>query len=399
MNVRLIVRKSANKNGLSLVQVRYTHQSLNFHHSTGISVDINNWNPQTESVRKSMRGFTSLNTLLLSKKQEILDIAHKILIGGEEPDVETVKAELLGLSIKKEIPSFLDFIKQFIIESEADKSPATVRGYNVTLKHLQQYEVYKNLKIDYDSIDMNFYHSFLRYLYKTCNNNQNGASSKFKHIKLFMLHSLDRGYHSNVIFRSKRFKVPSNETEHVFLTDEEIQVLIQMDLSTNKAYQKVRDLLCTACLTGLRYSDIVTINSENDRGDYLHINTVKTNQPLIIPIHRDFRTILNKYKISDEEIRFPNMSNQQLNKRIKILAEMAGINQTITMKKDVGGKKIEVSGKKSSFLSSHSGRRSFITNEIIRGTDVNVLRLITGHKTTVIQKYIRVKEAQGKSVV
>lgn len=76
MNVRLIVRKSANKNGLSLVQVRYTHQSLNFHHSTGISVDINNWNPQTESVRKSMRGFTSLNTLLLSKKQEILEIGR-----------------------------------------------------------------------------------------------------------------------------------------------------------------------------------------------------------------------------------------------------------------------------------------------------------------------------------
>jgi site-specific recombinase XerD len=60
---------------------------------------------------------------------------------------------------------------------------------------------------------------------------------------------------------------------------------------------------------------------------------------------------------------------------------MAGINETIIYTKTIGGKRIEYSKPKFEMLQSHTCRRSFCSNLLVRGIPKQYLMAVSGHKT------------------
>ena len=123
------------------------------------------------------------------------------------------------------------------------------------------------------------------------------------------------------------------------LTLDEIKKILEHDFSESERLDNARDLFIIGLRTGLRVSDISIVNKEHLIGSVINITPVKTDLNLTIPIHPDFRKILNKRKGE-----FPNkISDAKFNKYIKDVCQEAKINTlTFGSKKNPETKRVEL---------------------------------------------------------
>ena len=95
----------------------------------------------------------------------------------------------------------------------------------------------------------------------------------------------------------------------------------------------VRDRFIIGAFTGLRVSDYGRLSEANIGADTIRIKTTKTGAVVVVPIHPWVRNILRSG--FDASI---HISDQKMNKHLKEIAKMAGIDEEITLNKNVGGK-------------------------------------------------------------
>jgi len=121
---------------------------------------------------------------------------------------------------------------------------------------------------------------------------------------------------------------------------------------------------------------------------FIYKQTLKTDYPVIIPIHDQVKAILEK-----RNGEFPRqISDQKFNDYIKIICEKIGLNEIVDgakiteMKIKENGKTVKIHRKnfgkfpKHELVSSHICRRSFATN-LYGKIDTLTIMKITGHKT------------------
>ena len=115
--------------------------------------------------------------------------------------------------------------------------------------------------------------------------------------------------------------------------------------------------------------------------DYIEVTTVKTADSISIELNKVTRDILEKYKgtpFKDGKA-LPNYSNKAMNRDIKELCKLAGINEEVrvtTYKGNVRTDKIQLKWK---LVGTHTGRRTFIVNALSMGITPNVVMKWTGH--------------------
>ena len=207
-----------------------------------------------------------------------------------------------------------------------------------------------------------------------------------------MNEATERNINTNLEFRSKKFNKPTEDVEKVFLTNEEIQKIINVDLSNDKSKDIVRDYFLISCYTSLRYSDFTNIRPENIKENTIEIKTNKTGESVIIPIGSVVRNILNKY-----DNHLPKAPcNQLFNTLLKDVCRMAGITENVTITKFSHGKKVSTTYEKYKLISCHTGRRTMISNAILEGISTSSIMLISAHKSLkVFQKYVRITKQQN----
>jgi len=96
----------------------------------------------------------------------------------------------------------------------------------------------------------------------------------------------------------------------------------------------------------------------------------------------------------------PAVNNPDFNANIKEIGRLAGICETIKFSYKKGNKDIEVIKPKYGWITSHTCRRSFCTNEFLAGTPVELIMKISGHKSlTGFYRYIRISpEEAGRKI-
>ena len=105
------------------------------------------------------------------------------------------------------------------------------------------------------------------------------------------------------------------------------------------------------------------------------------------PMTKEVERLLSKYNNSLYKI-----SNQKFNDYLyDVVAKCEGLEIEVTKKTIQGGKHIVIKKPKYEFVSSHTARRSFATNEYMaKGLNVRDIMAITSHKTEKsFYKYIR----------
>jgi integrase len=180
------------------------------------------------------------------------------------------------------------------------------------------------------------------------------------------------------------------------VSEDKIKKVYNMDLSQYSFLEKYRNLFVFGCLTGLRFSDFTTINKEDIRDKRLYKKQTKSNNWGVIPL----REIAEDIFINRFDGKVPKISNPDFNYYIKEVGRLAGINDQITFSHRKGGNVTRITKPKFSWITSHTCRRSFCTNEFLAGTPVELIMKISGHKSIRdFYRYIKITPEEAASQI
>lgn len=297
-------------------------------------------------------------------------------------------------------PNVYDQIDAYIEDKKGHVSEKTIGIYKNVGDHLRQFEQFRKLPITFLSFDFDFYENykhFLTYDYIQPRKKEtikgmkrNSISKTIKQLRIFVKDRIKRKIIPPIDMSD--FKAPEEETDAIYLNFAEISQIYNTDLNAYPYLIPVQKLFVLACLTGLRFSDFSQISPEDFRNDKLYKKTDKSDSWVVIPLRDEARTILEEFV----ENGFPQTDSVKFNECIKVIGKLAGLSTPITFSYKKGNKTIKETKPKCDWISSHTGRRSFCTNEFLSGTPVKLIMKISGHKKEKdFYKYIRISPEEG----
>jgi integrase len=264
---------------------------------------------------------------------------------------------------------------------------------------LKDFEAHTRYRIDFDTIDLNFFYKFITYLKSSRESSgrikkknplsQNSIAKTIQVLITVMNEAVEQNLTTNLQFKSKKFCVSWEETDSVYLSENEISKLFQKDLSNKKRLEQVRDLFVFGCSVGLRYSDYSEVKPENiivvEGEKFIKMRTRKTGEMVVIPCSPEVLQIFEKYAANKNSLP-PTISNQKFNEYIKQACREAELTEKGRLLSEPDKELCES-------VSSHTARRSFATNLYLSGFPAIELMKITGHRTEkAFLTYIKVSQ-------
>jgi len=394
MKVNFRLNKKNKKDKMGFLRMDFSYTGKRFRYFVGISLPENHWSNTKQRVKSSVSNSLEINKRLSEIAKEVIKIYYELVNNNMTPSNAMLKEKLddslRGISSQL---SFFEFVDEFIKRSSNTKKASTRKEYVYTINDLKTFEKHIKRRIEWDTIDMKFYDSYMDYQYNVKGNSQNLFGKRIKTLKTFLNDAYERGANKHLMY--KGFKVLQKETDAIYLTEDEIEKIYKLDLTENKRLEKVRDLFIVECNTGVRFEDLMHIEKENVLKDSIKIKIRKTGEVLNTLLLPDTQAILKRYNYE-----LPKISNTNYNLYLKEIGELAGINDTINHNTYRAGKEISIKKKKFELISSHTSRRSFATNMYHRGYSSMIIMSITGHKKeSTFLKYIRITNEEAVKII
>jgi integrase len=267
--------------------------------------------------------------------------------------------------------------------------------YQHTLNNINEYEKCHDTKLKLSETDMDFYHSFIEFLLEK-DYAPNTIGTRIKNLKLFLNEAFKKKIPVCLDFKLPDFKKPSEEIPSIYLSEDELMKLYQLDLKDNPLMERTRDLFLIGAYTGFRFSDYSTLCKENFSVDAtIQKRTKKTEQDVVLPIHPIVQAIVKR-----NNFEIPKVSYLTFNKTLKDVVKTAGITYDVTYIRTRGGKSSAVTEPKWKLIGSHTARRSFATNAYLSGVPTIAIMKMTGHKTeSSFMKYIKITLTENAKIL
>jgi integrase len=397
MQVSFILRKDkVNKNGLIPVRMLITVNGERIRRNIkNVKTKLKDW--KNQRVKPSLKNepynfHIEFNKELDEFENKAKLIFRQALLNNIELSKEFILNKLNSDSYKDN-NIFLDFFHsfhEFIETNRSTKALTTTKKYITAVNFIRDFENETSYKITFDSINIEFYEKFRDYAFEKRNTLNNYFGKIIAGIKTFMNWSFERGYHKNLEY--KKFKAIQNNIEVIYLTKDELMKLYNFPFDS-KRLEHVRDFYCFGCFTGLRFSDIKQLRISNVFEDYIKLNIQKTKTiDHIIPLNKFAKAILNKY-IETLYEPLPTISGQKFNQYIKECCKIIGIDTPTNITRYIGNRRIDRVLPKYELITSHTARKTFVTNSLVLGMKEMVVKNITGHKDDKsFRKYVEIAE-------
>ena len=333
------------------------------------------------------------NQRLQDLENIIYEIEREALRNKKIHSIDIVEQKFrIQLDIKSHKSEFTALYEIFIDAAVATKAEATIKAYKTTYNRLTDFSKSKQVDLSFENINTNFYNKFVNYLISDRGQLNNSVGKYIKNLKTF-LNYVKNNELVKTNFNLNGFKILKNDIDIIALSQEELwQMYYVKDLPQSLEY--VKDYFCFECFTGLRFSDISKLETNNIKGDFIELRTQKTRELLYIPLNSFAKEIIEKYQGKFETRPIPpTFSNQKSNEYIKDVAELAGIRENMIIEKFSGAKCITIRKQKCDLISTHTGRKTFITLSHERGMPIEMIMKITGiKKWETLKKYLKISE-------
>ena len=363
-------KAKAAANGLVPIYARITINGKRIELSTNRFVEISKWSTEAGKMKGTSEDARSINNHLDLLKSQIRDAEMELIHKKIALTTETIKSKLLGVDERARmlVPIFQDHnnkIKELVGKEYA---PGTLERYTTSLKHTIEFMQWKyNISdIDITKIDHAFitdYEFWLRSVRNCANNTAVKYLKNFnKIIKLCLANDwLDKNPFAN-------YKSKVKEVERVYLTEAEIQSIIEKDFKTERL-SLVRDIFLFSCFTGLAYIDVKNLTKAHvsygiDGEKWIFTHRQKTESASKIPILPVTQMIIDKYEnhpqcINEDKL-LPILSNQKMNAYLKEIAGVCEIEKELTF---------------------HIARHTFATTvTLTNGVPIESVSKMLGHK-------------------
>jgi site-specific recombinase XerD len=353
---------------------RYKGKTLKY--STGESINPKYWNSNSQRAKETSKfpEYPDLNHFLNKLGERTLNIFRNYKSEGIMPEPNQLRQDLKD-SYKENNSNgnFSVVFDEFIEAKKSVFSKGTIKNYQIIMRKLNEYAGIHKMKLSFDKLDLKFFEKYINHLFNIDKMVDNSVTRHVKTLKSFLNWASEHGYNSCTEF--KKVKANYSEADTIALTYKELMDVLNLDLTKDTSMEKVRDVFCFGCFTGLRYSDISQLKKDNIRGEEIHLSILKTKDSIVIPLNKFALQILKKYDYS-----LPVFSNSMANLFIKQIGKLAGINEKIIRTRHRGSEMVQDTQPKYQFLSSHTGRRTFVTLSLELGMRPEVVMSVTGHK-------------------
>ena len=313
---------------------------------------------------------------LLIREAEVTDDS---LPQFREKVVAAINANAKPKEEKKEEKYFLPYFERWA------KMETTKCKYNrfKTYTYNMLKEFFGNRNPTFDEIDYTVCEDLIEWMADTKGLAPNTRGSHVKFIKAAMNEAFKNKLHTNEEFRA--FRKEQEQIDAIYLTNEEVTKIASLPLCG--AHAVARDLFIVGCHTGMRFSDYSRLSAKDISDGVIHIVTQKCNTPVDIPAHPRVLAVLDRYKGA-----MPKMTPQRFNKLLKDICKEAGLNELVTIRKKGTSERY----KKWELVSSHTARRTGLTNMYKAGIPIYRCMMISGHKAeNVFMTYLRITQKEN----
>ena len=385
---------------LSAVQARLRFKGRIFSYNTGVSVEVASFvdgksNDKFQNIQ--------LREVEAAIQQAVLHFERKALMPSIEEFrtvVDQFNNGFTSQDIDQRKQDVITFIREIFVADYAFSERTKMRFIYLS-NFLQEYSQRRYLF--FNEVTKVFETRLRRWMTEQ-NYSKNYIGTVIKMIKTVMnsAHQVYR-LHDNLDY--KLFKVDSETADSVYLTMEELERIHKLDLHTPEVKAKLKEWNYTTGLNALtiaknkfligaicalRISDFSRLNTDNFEGGRVFImpkkgNSLRKPEPIILPMHPIIRQIIDSGFDLNSTI-----SEQHINKGIKILCRLAGINDPVTKYITRGGELCEEKYEKWELVTSHTARRSGATNMDLSGMDRRIIQVCTGHSSqAMLEKYLK----------
>jgi integrase len=357
----------------------------------------------------------AINNSLADIKKGILSIEKAYLFNKVQFSAKMVideykdqQSKKLNTIIKVDEPKGLlfEYMDKYIQDHEATREPGSLTVYKSVKNHLKAYEIATGHRVTFETIDYNFFNKLNAFLIKRTKIDSEGTVSPMLNnttiakalstLKTFLGYARREGLKVNDSYRD--YTIKKEKLEVIALEQEEFDAIMSLDLSENKRLDKCRDLFIFSCVTGFRYSDVAQLKREHIDQNIITLTVKKTKTELTVPLNSISAAIINKY--NDQHRPLPTVSNQGLNRSIKDLCQLAGIDKPIEIVRFNGKKRLVVVYPKYELCHFHTGRKTFVTLSLEKGMSAEEVMEISGHSDyRSFKRYVKVTEKRKKTVM
>jgi len=189
--------------------------------------------------------------------------------------------------------------------------------------------------------------AYERYLQENRKLANSTHGKRMKHLRWFLK---TLGYNVDSI------KIRTGKKEIIALSIKEVEQLEKVDVSESSELQKAKDMFLLGVYTGLRISDLKRLNETRIINGRIRMTLQKNDKEVTIPLLAKARTIIDR-----NGGRSPRISEQVLNRSIKIVCSKAGIDSKLTIRINVAGRDIDKEEPKFKLITSHTAGKTFIS--------------------------------------
>lgn len=381
---------------VKLIYFYITWGSNRLRKSTGLKCRQCDWNETNYRVSNKQEYANQVNSNLTDLEYKV----EKYFQGATDIPTESQVLEVVtGQGKEVQDKSFRTLFDRFIKETENGTRKSkqgkqikalTIRAYYHTWNLLEAFSEAKKVKLEWKNINFSFYQKFTDYLFDDLGYYDNACGSIVKELRAFLNWCVEESHITRKL-HDKNWIIWKEEIDMVVLYPDELNLLFNIDPPTDRL-KRTKDLFLAGCMTCLRVTNLLGLGPENIVGNRLKLIAVKADKVIYIDIPPMLMSIFNKY-----ESLLPKVSQQKFNEALKDLGKwLAGYiaenkldckpgfigndwSKPMLRTRYKRGVPIMEKVELTEMISSHTMRRTGITNLLMMGLSETEVKSISGH--------------------
>lgn len=342
--IRPILRDDLSRKGLEKrIDLRVYLDGRQTKFATPYSIAPACWDKKSGRVVGNCPEKSVINSYLNGKETEYERYLFQCEMLGETVDLERIREILTGKSrtapSEKTNATFDEIFDAYVDKLRTDnRRERTIIGILDLKKDMAKFSK-RSKKRTIDQLDVLFIQEYKKYLRTVRRNADNTINTKLNRLRSVVRWAGRLGYPIDDPFgKGVRFMNRSTPRT-IFLTKDEYDEFLQKALADRNdlAMKVTRELFIFSCETGLRFSDVLDLKWTHLKKDskgvtYISKIQCKTKELVEIPLMSKWpKVLLAKYRnVSTGENVFPRLSNGCVNRKLKMLAEKAGIGKCLS---------------------------------------------------------------------
>ena len=161
------------------------------------------------------------------------------------------------MTLNKDINLYIEQVSNGARQTEQgrDYAYSTVKAIKQAMKQFKLFQEETGRTYDFKDIDMTFYYDYTAYLKKK-DYAINSVGKCVKELKAILYTAEIEGFHSNSVWKDKKFKGIRVDIDSIYLTREDLDKIMAADLSKfGIGHEQARDIFMVDVCTAQRVSD------------------------------------------------------------------------------------------------------------------------------------------------